>query len=100
MAKSLDDRLEEATNFDLSRLTLVGWLLSLVTVGLFIGLAIWFASNSMTPDSRLSKGETKLYGFIGIAVFAGFFLGCRWILESIGLQVVRPLPPKKQASED
>lgn len=99
MAKGFDDRLEEATNFDLSRLTAVGWLLSLVTVALFLGLAFWFAANSTGADGRMSKGEVKLYGFIGLAVFAGFFLGCRWILEGIGIQVVRPLPPKKQTPE-
>lgn len=99
MGKSFDDRLEAATNFDLSRLTVVGWLLSLVTVALFLGLAFWFAANSMGPEGRLSKGEVKLYGFVGVAVFAGFFLGCRWILEAIGIQVVRPLPPKKQTPE-
>jgi hypothetical protein len=99
MGKGLDDRLEEATNFDLSRLTVVGWLLSLTTTALFIGLAIWFASTAMGPGGRISKGEAKLYGFGGLVVFAGFFVGCRWILESIGIRIVRPLPQKNEEPE-
>lgn len=91
MINGVDNRLEETSNFDLRRLTIMGWLLVLVSVGLFIWAMIWFTSTSLPPGVRLSKGATKFYGVIGFVICIGFFLGCRWSLECLGLQVVRPL---------
>ena len=75
--------------FDVSRLTIVGWMLvlaSLVTgIGSAIGIVV--AMGGMKNNDR---GTRKLLGLVGFAIGAGVFLGGRFVLPRIGLHVMRP----------
>lgn len=75
--------------FDVSRLTIVGWMLvlgSLVT-GIGSAMGIVVATGGMKNNDR---GTRKLLGLVGFAIGAGVFLGGRFVLPRIGLQVMRP----------
>lgn len=75
--------------FDVSRLTFVGWMLVLVSLVAGIGSAmgIVVATGGMQNNDR---GTRKLLGLVGFAIGAGVFLGGRFVLPRIGLQLMRP----------
>ena len=75
--------------FDVSRMTIVGWMLVLVSLVAGIGSAmgIVVATGGMKNNDR---GTRKLLGLVGFAIGAGVFLAGRLVLPRIGLQVMRP----------
>jgi len=75
--------------FDVSRLTVVGWMLVFVSLVAGIGSAmgIVVATGGMKNNDR---GTRKLLGLVGFAIGAGVFLGGRFVLPRIGLQLMRP----------
>ncbi|MEZ6057224.1 MAG: hypothetical protein R3C01_11025 [Planctomycetaceae bacterium] len=83
--------LEKIMYFDLGKLNWKGWLLFLVTCGLFIGACVFVAIGmeqgaDVVLESRASK---KLFGLIGIFASAAFFAGVRIVLENLGISIHR-----------
>ncbi len=75
--------------FDVSRLTVVGWMLVFVSLVTGIGSAMGIvaATGGMRNNDR---GTRKLLGLVGFGIGAVVFLGGRFVLPRIGLQVMRP----------
>lgn len=105
---------EDAGNFDLGRLTLVGWLLAIGLVISIIGSLTYFLADSEAANppggpavatapegsdggsiSHLPRGVKKAIGFLFVAVFAAVFFGLKMGLEYVGITVIRPPKPAK-----
>ena len=88
---------EKMRNFDLGRLTLVGWLIGLFSVagGMAIGIYIGFALKAefQGPDGRSPKWILTLGGVLGFATIVLLFKLLQFLLEKAGLTVVRPQTP-------
>jgi hypothetical protein len=86
---------EDFGNFDLGRLTLVGWLVFLVSFGVGIGAAIVVGTywDSMFPPP---PGRTPpRFGPAGVAGFAAgvaFFFAAKVLLNLAGVTLMRPKP--------
>lgn len=100
---------EDAGNFDLARLTLVGWLLAIGLVISIIGSLTYFLADSEAANppggptvatapesggggsiSHLPRGVKKAIGFLFVAVFAAVFFCLKMGLEAMGITVIRP----------
>jgi hypothetical protein len=74
-------------NFDLGRLTLAGWFLSLLSVAVGIGLfAICLGNNSIDGASR---GVQKVFGIIMFGIMAVFFTIGKWILVQLNIKIYK-----------
>lgn len=113
--------MDEVRNFDLGRLTLVGWLLGIGTAVAAIvvltyvmmsvegnggqapqngGYSATESPKEPSTNSGFSKVVQKVLGFVAIALMAVLFVVARYVLEAIGLPVMRPLavPPPPPAN--
>ena len=75
--------------FDVSRLTIVGWMLVFVSLVTAIGSAMGIIASTGGMKNN-DRGTRKLLGLVGFAIGAGVFLTGRFVLPRIGLQVMRP----------
>lgn len=85
---------EKMRNFDLGRLTLVGWLVGLFSVagGMAIGIYMGFTLKAefQGPDGRSPKWIVTLGGVLGFASIVFLFKLLQILLEKTGLAVIRP----------
>jgi cation transport ATPase len=68
--------------FDLGRLNLAGWILSLLSLIVFFiitGVGASYLENNGIKQA--SKGQMKVFTIVGMGVAAAFFLLLKWILE-------------------
>jgi len=83
-------------NFDLSRLTLVGWFISLVSIVIGIGVGIEFAKywDSIFPPQPGGNLHDHLRpaAFVGAAGVLAFFLATQVLLNLSGITIMRPKP--------
>lgn len=94
---------EDFRDFDLGRLTVVGWLVSLLSVGAAIGLAYGFNEywNAwFPPPPGADPRSTKLAGVVGFACASVFFLSMKWLLHRVGWQMMRPKSEPDQTPEE
>ena len=75
--------------FDVSRLTIFGWMLVLASLVTGIGSAIGIVV-AMGEMKNNDRGTRKLLGLVGFVIGAGVFMGGRFVLPRIGLHVMRP----------
>ena len=76
----------------LSDLTLVGWLLTLATTGVIVGLLVGFGGmwNDQLPSGQYPVILLAIPGLIAGVLF--FIIGAV-VLKAVGLPVVKPTPP-------
>ena len=76
----------------LSDLTLVGWLLTLATIAVIVGLLVAFGGmwNDLVPDGQYPAILLALPGLLAGVVF--FIVGAV-ILKAVGLPVTKQTPP-------
>jgi hypothetical protein len=88
----VNQTLFEWLSIDLGRLTVVGWLLILVTLGLMVGMPFLFFDVT-DPNLKLDneRGKMKAIGIAAMVLGTGFFYGSRWLLERAGINVFRPV---------
>ncbi|HUE73592.1 MAG TPA: hypothetical protein VMP01_22130 [Pirellulaceae bacterium] len=77
-------------DFDLGKLTVVGWLVLLATAGIFLAGAYMVA---VTPGGQeavdASRGSRRMIAYVLMGVAAAFFVVCRLVLGKIGLPMFR-----------
>ena len=77
-------------DFDLGKLTLVGWIVLLATAAIFLAGAFLVA---MAPGGEeavaASRGSRKMIAYVLMGVAAVFFVVCRIVLGKIGLPMFR-----------
>lgn len=85
---------EKIGDFDLARLTPVGWFIALFSVagGMAIGISVGFALKAefQGPNGKTPKWTVTLGGVLGSACIVVLFLSAQWLLNRFGIQVVRP----------
>lgn len=85
---------EKLANFDLGRLTLVGWLLLLISVvgGIALAISVGFALKAEfpVPNGKTPKWILGVGGALGFGGIIGLFRSSQWLFEKAGIQVVRP----------
>ena len=76
----------------LSDLTLVGWLLTLATIGVIVGLLVGFGGmwNDLLPSGQYPVILLAIPGLVAGVLF--FIIGAV-VLKAVGLPVVKPAPP-------
>lgn len=76
-------------DFDLGKLTIVGWLVLLITTAIIItGLAM-AAFSEGGGEFMGTRGGKRIVAFIMLAIGAGFFVVCKYGLARIGLPMFR-----------
>jgi hypothetical protein len=94
---------EDIGSFDLGRLTLLGWLVLLVSFAAGIGAAIAVGSfwDSMfgapPPDKPRRIGPA---GIAGVAGALAFFFGTKVLLSLAGVRIVRPKAEKPPSPDE
>ena len=89
---------EDVGNFDLGRLTALGWLLFFLSLG--AGVGVGFAAYTiMDSGLQLQPGggpqrRSKLPYLAGFAGALGFFVASRFLLGLAGISLMRP-PPQR-----
>jgi hypothetical protein len=85
-------------NIKLSDLTLVGWLLALVTIGLIVVLMIFSGRiwSDILPEGRY---PTILLAAPGLIIGIVFFAIGAVVLKAVGLPVVKRPPDPEPPSE-
>lgn len=81
-------------NFDLGKLTLVGWLVFIATgaiimTGIFMMAFSADAATGTAGTVAVSKGGKKIMAVIAMAAGVGFFLACKFGLGKIGFPMFR-----------
>jgi hypothetical protein len=77
-------------NFDLSRLTLAGWSLSLLSFIVFlIGSSIIFSNLENAGVNKPSRGEVKMVAIPILAVTIAFFYSGRWALKKVNVDIYK-----------
>jgi hypothetical protein len=77
-------------NFDLGRLTIVGWLLLLLSfILLCIGVSMTNSSLANAGVKEISSGAIKILSIINIGAVVAFFLTSKWILEKLGIKILK-----------
>jgi uncharacterized membrane protein YtjA (UPF0391 family) len=77
-------------NFELNRLTLAGWILSLLSACVFlIGAGIAGSSLENAGVKQASRGEVKVLGFINLVVVVVFFLSGKWMLKKFDIKIFK-----------
>jgi hypothetical protein len=92
----MSENQEDFMNLDLTKLTLVGWLMMLLTIatvlGLMIGLALLLELVGISLDDPEGGKRRWLMGvclLAGVAAGVGFFEGGRRLLNHLGLPLLR-----------
>src|SRR5437764_31549 len=94
---------EDVSNFDLSRLTLVGWLVLLLSIAVGLAAAIlvgtyWDSVFPPQPGSNPRRvGPAGVAGFGGAV---GFFLAAKVLLHVTGVRIVRPITEQFVTTND
>jgi hypothetical protein len=84
---------EDLSNFDLGRLTLLGWFVFLLSIAAGIGAAIvvgtyWDANFPAPPDAKPRRvGPAGIAGFVGAL---GFFFAVKGLFHLAGVRLMRP----------
>jgi Mg2+ and Co2+ transporter CorA len=87
---------ENSVNFNLKRLTIVGWLVLISSV--VAGFWAFFALNAWFPPTPGRKGGG--IGFFGFAGGIGLFFLAQAFFNLTGVTMIRPKPDKaKQLAE-
>jgi hypothetical protein len=77
-------------NFDLSRLTLAGWCLSLLSVIVFfIGAGIGASYLESTGVKQASKGQMKVIVIPVLAITVAFFYLGKWVLDKTNVDIYK-----------
>ena len=76
----------------LSDLTLAGWLLTLATIGVIVGLLVGFGGywNDLLPSGQY---PAILLALPGLAAGVLFFVIGAVVLRAVGLPIVKTAPP-------
>lgn len=96
------ERIGRAINeldIDFSRLSLVGWVVSLISFSLGGGVAC-FVGNLMVQRNGLGKGAGLVFCFTIIGVTTAAFLTLRWIVRLGGLSVTKQKSPTVSKTKD
>jgi hypothetical protein len=83
---------EDLGNFDLTRLTFVGWLVFLLSVGVGVGGAIvlgFYWRDMFGPPANGSR-PYRLPGLVGVAGAIGFFFAAKGLLQLAGIRLMHP----------
>ena len=92
----MSDKPDGFMNMDLTKLTLVGWLMMLLTIAVVVGVA--FAVGAIfrlvgldfhTPEGAQRRWVAALCILPGIAAGGGFFEGGRRLLNRLGFPLMR-----------
>ena len=88
-------------DIDFSRLSLAGWLVSLLSLGLGGSLAS-LACNAMVQRNGLDVAAGMVFFVTMVAVTTSAFLALRWLLGLTGLAVTKPISNQsiKDANRD
>lgn len=86
---------DDLHNFDLTRLTLAGWLVFLLSIGAGVGavvavVACWEAMSPPEPGEKRRPGPVRPAATAFLVGGAGFFLAAKVVLGAVGIRVVRP----------
>jgi len=79
---------------DLTKISLPGCLLFIATVGVLALLAV-FAGGFMASGDIDARSHRKIIGFICFVIIGGFFLGGKFLLNQMGMDIIRQ--PKKKS---
>jgi hypothetical protein len=85
-------KMQSVGNFDLSRLTWLGWLVALLSIG--VGAGCMVALNALMGPDAPAAGANRRARFpalIALAGGAGFFFVCKAALDALGMPIIRPL---------
>lgn len=72
-------------SFDLSRLTLIGWLLALISIG--VGIVAVGAGIALLDLERI---YIKLTALIAILIMFAVFSAAKFVLGQMGIKVIKP----------
>ena len=85
-------------DIDFSRLSFIGWIVSLISLSLGGGVA-YFVGNLMVQRNGLGKGAGLVFCFTIIGVTTVTFLTLRWIAKLGGLSVTKSKSPPKSEND-
>lgn len=88
----LAERVGTAVNeldIDFSRFTLVGWLVSVISLGMGGGAA-FLVCRPMVQRNGLDKGDGLVFFLTIVTVTVVLFLGLSWIAARLEMPIVRP----------
>ena len=85
---------QDMGSFDLGRLTIVGWLVSFLSIGAGVGAAmigytLW--DFGLPPqEGENPQRRIRLLAAVGLAGTAGFFAASKFLLNLAGISLMRP----------
>jgi hypothetical protein len=78
------------SNFDLSRLTLAGWVLSFLSVVvLSIGAGISGSILANSGAKQASDAQVKVFGMMNLGVTVAFFMAGKWLMEKVNIKIIK-----------
>jgi hypothetical protein len=82
---------DKIANFDLSKLTVVGWLMFLITAALFLGACflLAFQAKDVAGVALQNRANQKILGLLMMGSCVIFFVVTRKLLEKLGVVVYR-----------
>lgn len=95
---------EDIGNFDLGRLTFVGWFVFFLSIGAGVGAAflahtIMYSVLQLQPSSDPQR-PSRLPAIAGIAGAIGFFFASKFLLNVMGISLMRPKAVKPGETSD
>ncbi len=84
---------DDIGNFDLGRLSVVGWCVFLLSVAVGFGAAFVFGNywdSWFPPQPGNNPRRSKLPSIAGLSIGLGFFFGTKWFLNLAGVRMVSP----------
>ncbi len=81
-------------DMDLTKISLPGCLLFIATIGVVAIFAV-VAGSFMANVDMSTRSQRKVIGGIGFLVIGGFFLGGKFLLNQMGMDIIRQ--PKKKS---
>ncbi len=94
LAQELSNESNSIYNMDLTKISLPGCLLFIATVGVIAIFAV-FAGSFMADGDFNGRAHRKIVGIVGFVIIAGFFLGGKFLLNQMGMDIIRQ--PKKKS---
>lgn len=91
----LPERIGKTINeldIDFSRFTLVGWLLVLITTGLGVAVG-WIIYEAMPQRGAMDRAPALVPPLAGFFVCVGTFLLFRFLLNRLGLPIIKAQRP-------
>ena len=77
----------DLTNFELYRLTLAGWVISLLSFVFFITIAASLLESAGVKQA--SRGDVKVSGTIALCSTVVFFFAGKWVIEKLGIKMFK-----------